>query len=361
MNEKQSGESPNALSPYMADVLEQPLALERLISSMEGAQLETLLSKLLGAKRVVLAGMGSSHFTTYPIFRAMLAAGIPVWWIDSAELLENLKAFNSPETIFWLTSQSGESGETAKLVDQIRQDSFVIGITDNSDSTLAQRSNFLIELKSGPEATVSAKSYVNSIAVARVVAAELGEKTSILKALDGLSQDSKLIKNYLDDAEENIQRFREFARDRYLLITGRGEAAISAEAAALILKEASKRPAEGMSGGVLRHGVIELASAGTSVLIFDHSESQVSNPDHLSANQALAKELIQHGCEVGWVGGIGAKQIAPAGSKVFEINRNLDPMIGDALVFQSLSFAFAERKGIEAGSFKVATKVTTKI
>jgi hypothetical protein len=36
-------------------------------------------------------------------------------------------------------------------------------------------------------------------------------------------------------------------------------------------------------------------------------------------------------------------------------------MIGDALVFQSLSFAFAQRNGIEAGSFTVATKVTTKI
>jgi glucosamine 6-phosphate synthetase-like amidotransferase/phosphosugar isomerase protein len=116
-----------------------------------------------------------------------------------------------------------------------------------------------------------------------------------------------------------------------------------------------------MSAGVLRHGVIELASSHTSVLIFDHSESRVVNPNHLSANQALATELIQHGCEVGWVGGIGAHQIAPAGSKVFEINRNLDPMIGDALVFQSLSFALAERNGIEAGSFKVATKVTTKI
>jgi len=361
MNVKPSAQSTNAPSPFMADVLEQPAALERLISSMEGAQFEAPLRRLLGAKRVVLAGMGSSHFTTYPIFRAMLTAGLPAWWIDSAELLENLEAFNSPDTIFWLTSQSGESGETTKLVDQIRQDSFVIGITDNSESTLAKRSNFLIELKSGPEATVSAKSYVNSIAVARVVAAELGEKIGTLEALNRLGQDSKLIKQYLDDADQNIQRFREFARDRYLLITGRGEAAISAEAAALIVKEASKRPVEGMSAGVLRHGVIELASSHTSVLIFDHSESQVVNPDHLSANQALAKELIQHGCEVGWVGGTGANQIAPAGSKVFEINRNLDPMIGDALVFQSLSFAFAERDGIEAGSFKVATKVTTKI
>ena len=361
MNEKLSAESTSAPSPYMADVLEQPEALERLISSMEGAQLETPLGKLLGAKRVVLAGMGSSHFTTYPLFRAMLAAGIPAWWMNSAELLENLKAFNSPDTIFWLTSQSGESGETTKLLDQIRQDSFVIGVTDNSDSTLAKRSNFLIKLKSGPEATVSAKSYVNSIAVARVIAALLGQKTSSLDAISRLAQDSKLIKHYLDDAEENIKRFSEFASDRHLLITGRGEAAISAEAAALILKEASKRPVEGMSAGVLRHGVIELASSATSVLIFDHSGGQVVNPDHLSANQALAKELIQHGCEVGWVGGIGANQIAPAGSKVFEINRNLDPMIGDALVFQSLSFAFAERNEIEAGSFKVASKITKKI
>jgi glucosamine--fructose-6-phosphate aminotransferase (isomerizing) len=361
MNVKQSAQSTNAPSPFMADVLEQPVALERFLSSMEGAQLEAPLKKLLGAKRVVLAGMGSSHFTTYPIFRAMLAAGVPAWWIDSAELLENLMAFDSPDTVFWLTSQSGESGETTKLVDLIRQDSFVVGITDNSESTLAKRSNFLIELKSGPEATVSAKSYVNSIAVARVVAEALGQKTGSLAALNRLAQDSKLIKRYLDDGDVNIQRFGDFARDRHLLITGRGEAAISAEAAALILKEASKRPVEGMSAGVLRHGVIELASPETSVLIFDHSESQNVNPDHASANQALAKELIQHGCEVGWVGGIAANQNAPDGSKVFEINRILDPMIGDALVFQSLSFAFAERKGIEAGSFKVASKVTTKI
>jgi glucosamine--fructose-6-phosphate aminotransferase (isomerizing) len=348
-------------SPFLADVLEQPAALQRFIASMAGPQRDIPLGDLLRAKRVVLAGMGSSHFTTYPIFTSMLAAGIPAWWIDSAELLENLDAFNKPDTLFWLTSQSGESGETAMLLEQIKKECFVVGVTDNGASTLAQRSNFLIELKSGPEATVSAKSFVNSIAVARVVASELAQRSSRSDLLDKLTQDSEIITGYLNDVQPNIERFMQFSIERYLLLTGRGEAAISAQAASLIVKEAAKRPVEGMGAGELRHGVIELANSNTAVLIFDHSESQGVNPNHLSANQALARELLHHGCEVGWVGGSGAHQAAPSGSAVFEIDRNLDPMIGDALVFQSLSFAFAQRNGIEAGSFTVATKVTTKI
>ncbi len=338
-------------TPYMKDVQDQPYAVDRLLTLASSVSSLAPLSELLGATRVIISGMGSSHFTTYPIYKALIKAGVPTWRIDSAQLLDLLPEIVIPGTVLWLTSQSGESGEIIQIIECISKEIHIVGVTNNVNSTLANRANTLIELNSGEEATVSTKSYLNSILVARIVESEIAQNRSAV--MTDLAGTGKEISRFLDDLEKSIHAFSKFGDGKQLLLLGRGDSAISAQAAALILKESAKIPAEGMSAGVFRHGPIELSNHQTSVIIFNHdgeSESEL--------NAALASELIRNEVEVAW---IGNQNFAPTGVLNFITPRFLDPLIGDALAFQTMSFAFAQRKGIEAGKFLVAQKVTQKL
>jgi hypothetical protein len=75
-------------------------------------------------------------------------------------------------------------------------------------------------------------------------------------------------------------------------------------------------------------------------------------------NQDLANELISYGVEVAW---IGNQDSAPSGILNIKTSASLEPLISDALAFQTMSFAFAKRKGLEAGKFLVAKKITQKL
>src|SRR4051812_14400087 len=64
--------------------------------------------------RIVLTGMGSSHFAALPTWRSLVATGRPAWWVDSGQLLETPDLV-TPDTLLIATSQSGASGEVAAL------------------------------------------------------------------------------------------------------------------------------------------------------------------------------------------------------------------------------------------------------
>ena len=339
------------LTPFRQNVQDQPEAIERFLGYASSKNSIAPLPELFSAGRVIISGMGSSHFTSYPIYTALIKAGVSAWWIDSSQLLTLLPEIVTPGTMLWLTSQSGESGETLQIIDRISKEIYVVGVTNNVRSALANRANTLIELNSGDEATVSTKSYLNSVLVARIVAGEISKNR--LTVMSKLERTGDEVRRYLDNHDRRIQEFSKFGVDRTIQLLGRGDAAISASAAALILKEAAKVPAEGMSAGVFRHGPIEISSQPTSVAIFNHGRDLDAD-----LNQDLANELISNGVEVAW---IGNQDSAPSGILNIKTSDSLEPLISDALAFQTMSFAFAKRKGLEAGKFLVAKKITQKL
>lgn len=335
-------------NPYFQDALGQPEALLCLLNKVE--QIQTIATELdLGVqRRIVLSGMGSSHFATYPLWQTLVASGLNAWWLDGSELLQVHKELLSKGDVVVLTSQSGESGETTQLLGELNEGVTVIGITNNPKSTLALCSTKCIDIFAGPEATVSTKSLINTVATIRIMSGLLAQPASD-KKLD-LRISLKSISDFLEKFEEHIVADLDFARNKKLLITGRGEAAITAELAALILKEASKIACEGMSGGKLRHGPIELADENLAVLFFNHGDQIFTEQ-----NLALAEQLHENGAEIGWVGPNCPDFARPLPSPSGEC----DPMFRDILAFQALSFAIASREGIEAGTFRAARKITS--
>ena len=298
---------------------------------------------------MIISGMGSSHFATFGLWSSLVRLGVPAWWVETTQLLDLADGLVAPHSLLWLTSQSGESAETVALLDRLRRDHIhVVGVTNNPDSSLGRGADTRIDLVAGDEATVSTKSYVNTLAAVRLVDATLtGTGPSALGSLRA-TEDS--LAEYLGGLEEHVQAVGDFAEGRHLLLTGRGGAAASAKTAGLILKEAAKVPVEGLTAGALRHGVIELAGPGLAVTFFDHGPGA-----HRDQNDRLASDLAAAGTEIAWVTGDGSdgrrRLPAPAGT-------DIDPTIRDAAALQTLSFALAQRAGVTAGDFTFASKVT---
>lgn len=336
-------------SPYLADVLDQPRTLSALLESATSITGVTREVGLATRPRVVISGMGTSHLAGLGLWATLVQLGVPVWWVETAQLLDVADGLVTPGSLLWLTSQSGESAETVALLDRIPSDrAHIVGVTNNPASTLARHAHTCIELLAGDEATVSTKSYVNSLAVARLIAAQL--TGTVEAALAALHATVDSLASYLANLDQGVAALADFAVGRHLLLTGRGLAAASAQAAGLVLKEAAKAPVEGMSAGALRHGPIELAGPRLAVTFFDHG----TDPHH-DQNRRLAADLFAAGTEIAWVSGEGIDTFrslpAPTG-------RGIDPSIRDAVAFQTLSFELARRTGVTAGAFTFASKVT---
>ncbi|MEU3294445.1 SIS domain-containing protein [Streptomyces longwoodensis] len=340
-----------ALTPYESDIAEQPAALRRFGSAPLPARLEKI--SLTDHGRVVITAMGSSHYAGLPTWRRLVAEGHPVWWVSATELLDTPELL-TPDTLLIATSQSGRSGEMVALLEgPARTVRTVIGITDSEESPLGQAADVLILLRSGPEATVSSKSYLNTVAAHQsLTGALLGTGVSdtdvedAARALEGFEVSDELC--------AAAQSFTRGPEPRLALIGKRDDIATSLMGA-LVLKEASKIPAEGYIGGEFRHGPMETAGPGLTAVVFAAPEVATQADPSLAA---LADELIRSGSDVLLVGGeprAGARHIPlPHGPGLART------AVATRLV-QQLSLDIARARGITPGAFRFGQKITTAL
>jgi glucosamine--fructose-6-phosphate aminotransferase (isomerizing) len=225
-----------------------------------------------------------------------------------------------------------------------------LGITNNPESNLAKHSNYLVDLKAGPEATVSTKTYLNSLAALQLLFADVSHshessRVSLSKTVDSIDEFIAELDSHIDSANKI------FPHKKNNVCVGRGVAGASSQTAGLILKEAAKMSIEGTTSASFRHGPIEISGSELSVTFFDHGTEP-----HNSLNLKLASDLESSGSSITWIGdkGTGAKLPSPD-------RAGTNPRICDTLSFQTLSFALAARTGVEAGSFAYASKVTNTL
>jgi glucosamine--fructose-6-phosphate aminotransferase (isomerizing) len=335
-------------TPYRLNVNEQA---EKLAQFMVRADEMHALGRDLdisNRERIVFAGMGSSHFGSYEIWESFSRMGLPAWWMPASELIDVGAGLLTHGTLLCLTSQSGESAEVTQVLKQFDLSKIeVLGITNNPQSNLAKHSNYLVDLKAGPEATVSTKTYLNTLAAMKLVFSEVtnsyeSARASLLRTVD-------VIDTYISDLDAHIESADNlFPYKKNYVCVGRGVAGASSQTAGLILKEAAKMSIEGTTAASFRHGPIEIAGPDLSITFFDHGTEP-----HNALNIKLASDVIASGSSVTWIGdkGIGTKLPSP--------DRNgSDQRICDTVSFQTLSFALAARTGVQAGSFAYASKVT---
>ena len=335
-------------TPFERDIDDQAEALRAFTQSALSPALTRLLRRRYD--RIVLTGMGSSHFAALPGWRRLADAGHPVWWVDSGQLLD-ASGLITTGTLLVVTSQSGASAEIVAMAERqgpITRATALIAVTNDPDSPLARRADGIIGLHSGDEATVSTKSYLNSLAAHERL-------TSVINGTPA------------DDTGETVKAIEEFScpavlRDlaadfaatpeARLAYIGFGDRAASALYAGLITKEAAKVPAEGYIGGQFRHGPLELAGPGLTAVLFGGDGRA-----HGSVRQ-LGADLLDSGSIVLTAGApalAGAIHIgAPGGSMPARLAH-------DALIAQHLTVAIATARGITPGVFTYGSKVTTAL
>ncbi len=338
------------VTPFERNIAEQPDALRELA----GAALPDL-ADLAGRPwdRIVLTGMGSSHFAGLPTWRRLTALGRPAWTVDTGQLLDTAELITE-RTLLVVTSQSGASGEVVELLG--RRDSgrvaaaTVLGVTNDAGSPLAKAADVFVPLHSGPEATVSTKSYLNSLAVHRLVqAAFAGEDADAARREAGAA--AAVVQEIIDTVDVTAPATTAARHPhRRIAYVGSGDAAATALFAALITKESAKVPAEGYVGGQFRHGPYELAGDGLTAVLF------LPAPD--PSLRRLAADLVATGSHVVVVGDEHAPSTVtvPVGG-----GSALVSLAAEAVVAELFAVGLARANGVEPGAFVHGSKITTTL
>jgi glucosamine--fructose-6-phosphate aminotransferase (isomerizing) len=341
------------MTPFELDIAEQPEALRRLAAAAVPPLRDFADSRW---DRIILTGMGSSHFAGIPTWRKLTELGRPVWSIDTGQLLDTPGAVTT-NTLLVVTSQSGASGEVVELLNRRKAGlitpALLIGIGDDTSSPLAVDSDLFLPLFSGSEATVSTKSYLNTLAVHRMLSAAfegrpLEEATSeILAAASAVEQAITSID--LADAAAAVAGHPQ----RRLAYVGRGDESATALFSALITKESSKVPAEGFIGGQFRHGPFELAGDGLAVVIFGMYGTE---PDH--SLRLLASDLVRTGSNVIIV---GDDEIPGAMTVRIPGTGSLDRLAASSVAAELFAVGLARANGVVPGAFLYGSKITTAV
>jgi glutamine---fructose-6-phosphate transaminase (isomerizing) len=341
------------LSPFERDIAAQPDALREFAQASPGAGLAAIARR--DYDRVVFTGMGSSHAAALPSWRQLVADGRATWWIDTGQLLDSPRLI-TPGTLLVITSQSGASGEIAALLTPADgrppvRPLAVVGITNEPASPLGRESDGVILLHSGPEATVSTKSYLNSLAAHQQL---LRVMTHTAATPSSPAETAKLVAD-LDPvpAATALAQAATAASNPRIAFIGSKDHAATALYAGLITKEAAKIAAEGYIGGQFRHGPLELAGPGLAAVLFGAWADDVS-----TAITALAADLIATGADVTLVGDLvmpGARTMAiPRGATLTEL-------AAGAVVAQHIAVRLARARGLVPGAFAYGRKITTTL
>jgi glutamine---fructose-6-phosphate transaminase (isomerizing) len=335
-------------TPFERDMDDQAEALRTFAHSALPPGLAGLLRGRYD--RIVLTGMGSSHFAALPGWRRLVDAGHPAWWTDSGQLLD-APGLITPGTLLIVTSQSGASAEVVAMTGRrspAARAAALVAVTNDPDSPLARCADAVVALHCGAEATVSTKSYLNSLAAHESI-------TSIINGTPP-ADPGEMVKAVEEFGRTDVLRAIATgscaAPDGRLVYIGFGDRAASALYAGLITKEGAKVPAEGFAGGQFRHGPLELAGPGLTAVLFGSDEQA-----HGSARQ-LGADLLASGSTVLVAGDLDLAGAVQAGSPA---GGTLAQLAHDALLAQHLTVEIAAARGITPGVFTYGRKVTTAL
>lgn len=342
------------LTPFELDVLGQPAALLAAADAAPEPGLYDLASHVWD--RVIFTGMGSSYFAGIPTWRALTNAGHSTWSVDAGQLLDT-PGLITPNSLVIATSQSGASGEIVELAERLTDGRIpkghLVGIAADEHSPLASTADLFLPLRSGDEATVSTKSYLNTLAVHRqIIGAFTGEDPEQAQADIRLAAESIATVMNATQVVDLATNTLSYSNHR-LATVGRRDDAATALFAGLITKESSKVPIEGHIGGQFRHGPFELAGRGLTVFIY--GAYAVDNDESIIR---LAEDLVATGSSVVLIGDL---RVAGAVTLGQASTRAIEGLATGAVVAELIAIELAKANGVIPGAFAFGSKVTTAL
>ncbi len=341
------------MSTFVNDIREQAHSLRVLLDAPRSDDVGSVLAGCYD--RVIVSGMGASHFANYQLWWDLVAAGVPAWWVEAGELLYGAATLIRGRTLLWLTSQSGQSGEVLALLDQLPPHQYVtvLAVTNDVHSPLARRADAVVDICAGNEHAVGTRTYLNTLAANHLYGAALSGASVDAAAAEIAVGHDRLTSFLSTEWDERLRETRTaLGSVRRLIVLGRGRSIGNAASAALTIKEAAKFHAEGMSASQFRHGVIELANEDLTVVVMP-SERQ-----HKELDERLGLELVRYGARVVWVGHDGPLAL-PSVARVAD--NGFARYLTEVVPLQLAGVVLAAQSQIVPGEFVHATKVTSTL
>jgi len=341
---------------FLEEILSQPRVLRATLDHyLEDESLLRPVAKAMEQGKyqlLLLTGMGSSYFALYPACIYLNEHGLSAIMVEASELLHYYKDLISDRVLAVIASQSGETAEVKKLLGEVRGRTSVVSLTNDADNYLARNSDLPLFLYAGQESGPASKTHTVTVTVSLLLAMYLTSGMDEQR-LEGLYAAVEAMESFLTRWREKIDVvFHFLGKVDYLSLFGRGPSLASAMGGALILKEAAKMRAEGMSAGQFRHGPLEVVSPDFAAIVF---AMQGRTRD---INLRLAHDIAQFGGKVVIIGSDEELQR----ERIF--NLTLPPLdefyspLLEILPIQLLSWRIAREKGLQPGKFDKAKKVT---
>jgi len=343
------------VSRFLEEIREQPEALRRLVEHLRGAGRAPLEAArdLCAGRQLSFVGMGSSHYAPLAVRPALLRNGVRAEVWEAGELLHyHLESFPGEGAVVAI-SQSGESAETLRVVEQLDPGHPLVAITNAAESGFGRRGHVLLPLCAGHEAAISTKTYTNTLALLHLLTAaltggDLEDEGLRLEALAGVME--AVLVSRRDEMDAAAGFLREAA---FLYFVARGPSLAAAHQAALTFNEGARLPTCALAGGSFRHGPLELVGEAFAGIFLAPAGST------WELSMAVAREVAEAGGRAllltdqappGRSGRLRVVELAPCGEDLFPL--------GACVPAELLLHRMARDRGREAGVFERISKVT---
>jgi len=310
------------------------------LDSFEGARevASRVASAIKGRGQLLLLGMGGSHAVNrivQPLYRHLgyETVALPI----SEQLAQPLKTDGK---VVLLTSQSGESAEVVRWLEESGAGAEIFGLTLEKDSYLGTRTTALVGSGGTELAFAATRSLMVTLALHLAVLAALGlDHATSIKALG-------------DPQQANIgEAFNALKTVRAIVTSGRRLQGL-AELAALGFIELTRLPCFSLEGGQLRHGPMEMLGADVGVVLFRENDdtAQLVKGMAIAAAETGAPVIVFDASSDSDIEGVSTVRFSAATglAAVFEI----------LPVLHSLIIAVAEDRVDNAGTPLRTQKVT---
>jgi glucosamine--fructose-6-phosphate aminotransferase (isomerizing) len=345
------------MSRFLDEIHELPAALRRMTRyySNEGAALISDWSRLAkGKKSVLFTGMGTSEFAPLVVVNQLGLLGLHSRCVDAGELLHYGPSRSGGEELTVMISQSGESVEIRKIIEEGRPARCHVAITNNVDSSLARAADLALPLCAGEEASISTKTYSNTLGLLHLLVSSLKGQEALGIAL---SEIELVADNMLDVDDERIREAAEFLLPTQAIVfVGRGPALVAARQCALTFMEGAHCVGSAFSGGAFRHGPLEAIDTGFRLVVFVPAGATAPLLDRLAQDcSALGARVVVLTDRLS--SGSDRLEVIRVRNAAGASAEQLFPLAASG-VHNLLLHHFAERRGVEAGIFRYGGKVT---
>ena len=233
----------------------------------DGEPVETLLSRLQRARRLIICGCGTSwHAALVGEYIFEQLCKVPVEVEYASEFRYRSVVLRPEEDVVVVISQSGETADTLAALRHAK--SFgctVVGICNTVGSTIARETDGGIYLHAGPEIGVaSTKAFTAQVMVLTMLALRMAQSNTLadseyellVRQMALIPQQVEAILAKNEDKIKEIGKVYRYAQ--HCLFLGRGYNYPVALEGALKMKEISYIHAEGYPAAEMKHGPIAL-------------------------------------------------------------------------------------------------------